>query len=152
MTTTVQSNREPIGREKAPKLMLAAICACAKLHGIATITISYDGSGDDGAIDAVTLTGPRGEEGQPAPEIAMPDVPCSTWTVPYRGDAVAIESTFESALDDLGYELIAQNHAGWENGEGAFGEVIIDVEAGRATHDHNTRYVSYGSTAYEWEC
>lgn len=152
MTTLVESDRATIGRKEAPKLMLAAICACAKLHGIATITISYDGSGDEGAIDGVTLTGTAGEEGQQAPEIAMPNVPCSTWTVPYRGDAVAIESTFESALDDLGYELIAQNHAGWENGEGAFGEVIIDVEAGRATHDHNTRYVSYDSTAYEWEC
>ena len=152
MTTLAKSGAATIAREAAPKLMLAAICACAKLHGIATITISYHGHGDEGAIDGVTLAGPASQEGQPAPEIAMPDMPCSTWTVPYRGDAFAVETAFESALDDLGYELMAQNHAGWENGEGAFGEVIIDVEAGRATHDHNTRYVAYGSTAYEWEC
>ncbi|WP_086740436.1 DUF6878 family protein [Erythrobacter colymbi] len=152
MTTLAESNTATAARDDAPKLMLAAICACARLHGIATITISYDGCGDEGGIDGVTLSGPALADGEPVPEIAMPDMPCSTWTVPYRGDAVAIESTFESALDDLGYELIAQNHAGWENGEGAFGEVIIDVEAGRATHDHNTRYVSYDSTAYEWEC
>lgn len=152
MKTLTEAQTATIARESAPQMMLAAICACAKLHGIATITISYDGHGDEGGIDGVTLNGPAREDGQPAPEMAMPDMPCSTWTVPYRGDAFAVETTFESALDDLGYELIAQNHAGWENGEGAFGEVIIDVEAGRATHGHNTRYVSYGSTAYEWEC
>ena len=152
MTALEKSGHQTIGREEAPKLMLAAICACAKLHGIATITISYDGSGDEGGINQVTLRG-RADEADPSlGEIAMPEVSCSTWTTPFEGDAIAVDSTFENALDDLGYELIAQNHTGWETGEGAFGEVIIDVEAGRATHDHNTRYVSYGSTAYEWEC
>lgn len=72
MTTLAESNTATAARDDAPKLMLAAICACAKLHGIATITISYDGSGDEGAIDGVTLTGTTGEEGQQAPEIAMP--------------------------------------------------------------------------------
>lgn len=46
MTTLAESNTATAARDDAPKLMLAAICACAKLHGIATITISYDGSGD----------------------------------------------------------------------------------------------------------
>ncbi|WP_066526180.1 DUF6878 family protein, partial [Erythrobacter sp. CCH5-A1] len=125
MTTIAESSAATIAREDAPKLMLAAICACAKLHGITTITISYDGHGDEGGIDGMTLNGPAREDGRAAPEIEMPDMPCSTWTVPYRGDAFAVETTFESALNDLGYELIAQNHAGWENGEGAFGEVIM---------------------------
>lgn len=152
MTTLTEAQTATIARESAPQMMLAAICACAKLHGIATITIGYEGSRDEGGINQVALRGRADEEGQTAPDIAMPEVPCVTWTIPYEGDACAIDSTFESALDDLGYELIAQNHMGWETGEGAFGEVIIDIEAGRATHDHNTRYVSYGSTAYEWEC
>lgn len=152
MKTLTEAQTATIARESAPQMMLAAICACAKLHGIATITIGYEGSGDEGGINQVTLRGRANGEGQTAPDITMPEVPCSTWVIPYDGDACATNSTFESALDDLGYELIAQNHTGWETGEGAFGEVIIDVEAGRATHDHNTRYVSYGSTAYEWEC
>jgi hypothetical protein len=152
MTMVSEAGPGTTPREDAPRLMLAAICACARLHGIATITISYDGYGDEGGIDGMTLTGPAQADGQPGVGRPMPDMPCPTWTVPYRGDAIAIDTTFESALDDLGYELIAQNHAGWENGEGAFGEVIIDVEAGRATLEHSTRFVTYDSTAYEWEC
>ena len=95
--------------KNAPKLMLAAICACAKLHGIATITISYDGHGDEGAIDGVTLTGPTGQEGQPAPrKLRCPTCHARHGPFPTSGDPFAVETTFESALDDLGYELIAQ--------------------------------------------
>lgn len=139
-------------RSDAPRMMLAAVCACAKAHGIATITIGYDGSGDEGAIDAVTLCGPADDGNDSAPEMCMPDVRLSTWTIPFRGDAFEIETTLESAIDDLGYELIAQNHAGWENGEGAYGELIIHVAAGKAKLEHSTRFVDTNCSSYEWEC
>ena len=78
MTTVSEARPGTTPRADAPKLMLAAICACAKQNGIATITISYDGHGDEGGIDGIKLVGPVNDASE-ATEIAMPDMPCSTW-------------------------------------------------------------------------
>jgi hypothetical protein len=151
MMGTVDPQTASAPRANAPRLMLAAVCDCARAYDIATITITYDGAGDEGQIDRVSLAGPHAD-GEAAPEIAMPHVQCTSWTVPYRGDVSEIETSFESAIEDLGYEFIAQYHSGWENGEGAFGELVIDVVAGKATLEHSTRFVDTDCSSYEWEC
>lgn len=152
MTGTANPQTATAPRADAPRLMLAAVCDCARAYDIATITITYDGAGDEGQIDHVSLAGPQPADDGAAPEIAMPHVQCTSWSVPYRGDASEIETSFESAVEDLGYEFIAQNHSGWENGEGAFGELVIDVIAGKATLEHSTRFVDTDCSSYEWEC
>ena len=147
--TPVAARTAPRG--EAPSLMLAAICAIAAHHGIRTITVAYDGYGDEGQIETVTLQGEPDEETQLAPEIAMPDDPCTSWAVPYQGDASEVETTFARAIDDLGYEMLAQKHAGWEDGEGAFGELVVDVASRKATLEHSVRFIETESHTHEWE-
>lgn len=63
-----------------------------------------------------------------------------------------VETTFEEAIKDLTYELIAQNHLGWENNDGAYGELVIDTATGKAGLEHSTRFVRAETDAHEWEC
>ena len=124
--------------------------ACPKLHDRAHQS-AMTRHGERGAIDGADVDGPQVKRPTPTRNCdarhAMP-----TWTVALTAAIRSLlKTTFESALDDLGYELIAQTLIRVENGEGAW-RSDHRVEAGRATHDHNTRLCSYGSTAYEWEC
>ncbi len=150
MTTLCEQPPSTAPREDAPGLMLAALRACALAQGIAVITVTYDGYGDEGQIQDVTLAGATNEETQIADEMAMPEVACTSWAVPYRGDATPIETTFKAAIDDLALEMLALKHGGWEDGEGALGELVIDVAAGKATLEHSIRVVETECFTHEW--
>ena len=108
MTKLCEQPSSAAPREDAPGLMLAALCACALAQGIAVITVTYDGYGDEGQIQDVTLGGAMNEVSQIADEMAMPEVACASWAVPYRGDATPIETTFKVAIDDLALEMLSR--------------------------------------------
>ena len=124
MTTDTQptARLRTAPRDDAPSLMLAAVCAVAVLNGISTIVVTYDGCGDEGQIHSIVLQGPADHDGT-ASELPVPEMPCTSWSVPFRGDAFEVDTTFAQAIDDLGLEMLAQKHNGWENGDGAFGEL-----------------------------
>lgn len=138
-------------RDDAPSLMLAAVCAVAALQGISTIVVTYDGCGDEGQIHNIVLQGPAADDDGTAPELPMPDVPCTSWSVPFRGDAFEVDTTFAQAIDDLGLEMLAQKHNGWENGEGAFGELTIDIAERKAILEHSIRIIETETFTHEWE-
>ena len=152
MTTNTQptARLRTAPRDDAPSLMLAAVCAAAVLNGINTIVVTYDGCGDEGQIHSIVLQGPADEDGT-APELAMPEMPCASWSVPFRGDAFEVDTTFAQAIDDLGLEMLAQKHNGWENGDGAFGELTIDIAARKAVLEHSVRITETECFTHEWE-
>ena len=151
MTTDTQptARLRTAPREDAPSLMLAAVCAAAVLKGISTIVVTYDGCGDEGQVHSIVLQGPADEDGT-APELAMPEMPCTSWSVPFRGDAFEVDTTFAQAIDDLGLEMLAQKHDGWENGDGAFGELTIDIAARKAVLEHSVRITETECFTHEW--
>ena len=142
---------ETTPRETALPLMLAAVCTVAAAHGIATITVNYDGYGDEGHIGDVLLQGEADEETLLVPEIEMPDAACSSWSIPYRGDATRVDTTLKDAVDDLALEMLTLKHGGWEDGEGAFGELVIDIAARKAALEHSIRIVETECFSHEWE-
>lgn len=152
MTTNIQptARLRTAPRDDAPSLMLAAVCAVAVLNGISTIVVTYDGCGDEGQIHSIVLQGPADHDGT-APELPMPEMPCTSWSVPFRGDAFEVDTTFAQAIDDLGLEMLAQKHNGWENGDGAFGELTIDIAARKAVLEHSVRITETECFTHEWE-
>lgn len=44
---------------------------------------------------------------------------------------------------------ICARHAGWEDGEGAYGTIAIDVASGAVTLTHNSRFIDYDTTEAE---
>lgn len=136
---------QAISRDDVPALMLRELCGVLGPLGIASITIAYDGYGDEGQIESIDLRDSTNGQ-QP-----MPDGDCRSWNVPWKGDPTELTGTIASALEDFGYEMLALHHAGWENGEGAYGELVVDVPARHAEMQHSTRYIETDCTVHELE-
>ena len=147
MTTdcTNPPTAQAVSREDVPALMLRELCNVLGLLGIASVTIAYDGYGDEGQIETIALRD-FAEAEQPVPEGE-----CASWSVPWKGDAIEVTATIASAIEDFGYEMLVLHHAGWENGEGAYGELVIDVTAKHAEMQHSTRYIETDCTVHELE-
>ena len=125
-----------------------AACKASILPHLATVNIAivrveYDGGGDEGQIGEITAFD---SECQPLP---LPGLCCERHQLQYNGATVvdlvgldlALESFAESALEAL--------HDGWENGEGAFGTLIIKVASNEVSLDHSSRFVSYDTTQHD---
>lgn len=51
------------------------------------------------------------------------------------------DQPLDEALSEYAMEAVNQHHGGWENGEGGYGEVEFDCEAGTVRIEHNDYYV-----------
>jgi len=112
-----------------------AIVAVLATHGVATVTIEFNGYGDEGQIECPSLFDADGKE------IATPDI-----TVDVLVDSVGDEQpmcteALNAALKDFVYDTLGDLHGGWQDNEGAYGELTIDVAAGTATLNFNARIV-----------
>ena len=65
-----------------------------------------------------------------------------------RGEEILERDTH--SIDDLGLEMLAQKHDGWENGDGAFGELTIDIAARKAVLEHSVRITETECFTHEW--
>lgn len=93
-------------------------------NGVSKLEVSFDGSGDEGSTTD-TLVYVKSEDG-----LVLDDennVLELDYTKPVGEDEDEITSKLSSYLDDLTYDLLEQNHSGWENNDGGYGELVIDV-------------------------
>ena len=108
-------------------------------HGVTRVTVSFEGSGDNGSIEDVhykspdafnaeavivqhTTTYHRFEDGQ--------------WI---RGTELT-ENTLNDAIENLTYDYLVETGADWCNNDGGYGELLIDVQRGTVALDVNVRY------------
>ena len=99
------------GRGRA--LLSGCALLCASCLGITEVTAEYEGYGDSGNIEDVTV--------QPV-GIALPDELCTK-------------------LGDFAWSVAYHQHPGFENNEGGYGTLTWDVIADSITLDHADRYV-----------
>ena len=128
--------------EELLPLNKAALFDALAAADIATATVTFDGSGDDGQIEEVAA---HARDSQPRDfpdghieykEVEFGAVQPKTSMVPVR-----------DALENLAYALLEQTHDGWENDDGAYGEFTFDVAARSITLELNQRCIS---TDYHW--
>ena len=50
--------------------------------------------------------------------------------------------SISDAVESLAYDVLEKTHCGWENGDGAYGDVIFDVAEGAITLDYNERFTA----------
>ena len=113
----------------------AAIFDTLERHGIQTVTMSFDGYGDSGQIDDVSVAA-----GKPH-DLAAIDI--DQKQARWGEDAIeTITVTLRTAIEDLGYAFLEEMHCGWENNEGGSGEFVFDVAARTITLDFHERYIS----------
>lgn len=121
----------------------AAFCPILVAHGIVKVTIDYDGGGDEGQVHAITYFTADNQE------IDAPPVHCDRYVTDFHGTITADQALVNDALDSFAYEALAAFHGGWENGEGACGEISIDTIHQSATLDHNVRVIELEHSSTE---
>ncbi len=98
--------------------------------------MTFDGYGDSGQIENVEVR--SGDDAIPMPEGTI-EIAEALWgqSEPERS-IVAIATVVES----LAYDVLKRTHCGWENSDGAYGDITFDVAAHAITLDYNERYTA----------
>ena len=121
----------------------AAIIPLLSAANIATVTVSYDGGGDEGSVHDIAAYRADNTLAD------LPEVDCQKFELNFNRTVTTKMVSLEAAVKAFADTALEALHGGWENGEGAFGELVIDVAVGSATLDHSDRYVSYETTNTE---
>ena len=100
-------------REAANRAARGELLPLLRSLGIAQVTAEYEGYGDSGNIEDVTV--------QPA-GIALPEELCTK-------------------LGDFAWSVAYHQHPGFENNEGGYGTLTWDISADSIALDHADRYV-----------
>jgi len=106
------------------------------LVGITTVTVTFDGYGDSGQIEDVQAR--ADDDNITIPQTQM-DFAEAIW-----GEQEPRRSlvSLSSAIESLAYAALEQTHSGWENNDGAYGDIVFDVAAQTITLDYNERYTA----------
>lgn len=92
-----------------------------RMAGVRTLFGSYDGYGDSGNYEEISL-----DNGRVIPS----------------GDLV-------ETLGDFVWDVAYFHHSGFENNEGGYGELTWDIEADSITLDHADRFIETHQTLHE---
>lgn len=129
--------------QSAEALCKDAFLPLLREHGFTRIEIDYDGGGDEGSVCDVNAYTAEGSAD-------LPGILCDHHSLEYGGDVRNWTIDIEDALSRFAENAICARHCGWENGEGAYGTVAIDVASGAVTLIHNARFVDYETTETEF--
>ncbi|MBN9533629.1 MAG: hypothetical protein J0H10_09755 [Alphaproteobacteria bacterium] len=114
----------------------AALLDALAVAGITAVIVSFDGYGDSGQIENVEVLIGDDEARMPAGTIEIGE---ALWgEVELKRSAVGISAAVES----LAYDVLEQTHAGWENNDGAYGDIVFDVAERTIALDYNERYTA----------
>jgi hypothetical protein len=102
--------------------------------GITVINVEFDGEGDSGQINGVSAFAGNQPAELPATQITIQQI---RWG---QTEATPSEFTLESAIEALCYDYLEQEHGGWENNDGGYGEFVIDVSARTISLEFYSRY------------
>ena len=132
-------------KAKREDLIVRKNCVIAFLKslGVGRVEIVYDGEGDSGQIEAIT---PFAVDG------TTMDIGQLKITDPKQCEAVTGRDSVETVsaiLEYFAWHLLDAYHGGFENNEGGYGSITMDVATGTVSLDHNDRFVEINTTLTE---
>jgi hypothetical protein len=139
-----------------PQALRAAIMKGLIENGIAKVTITFDGYGDDGQIEEITCTKSDGSKGTlefPANisgKSATAD--SKVWDSGMRQYVPQVPDhtlTMAQVIDDWAWEVIAEAGVDWINGEGGFGEMVVTPATDSIECEINQRVTEVETTHHE---
>ena len=131
----VQKARKELGQ-----INKAAIFAALAAAGIELVLVTFDGEGDSGQIEDVTA-------GRNDQSVDLPDAKVTLLQASWdKADPDISEVDLREAIETLCYDFLEEDHGGWENNDGAFGEFRLDVAARTVELEFNFRYTDTFTT------
>jgi hypothetical protein len=105
--------------------------------GITHVAVGFDGEGDQGQIEgAAAYAGDA--------TVEFPATTVTLYRVQFGAEQPTThEMSLREAVEELCYGYLEQEHGGWENNDGAFGEFTLDVADQRIDLDFNGRFTDY---------
>lgn len=129
-------------------LLFSALSA----HNISRVEIDFDGSGDSGNMEEPVFfrgVGANQVEVPPTDDVenfrvegALISHEC-TWN-PKKKDWVHTTKTptISELVESICYDLLENNHGGWEINDGSFGKFVLDVGESQIALEYNERVES----------
>ena len=140
--TLYEKNRE--AEAEANAINKAVLFDALFAAGITRVTVNFNGEGDSGQIEEITAYA----HGNPHP---LPDVQLSTRHVQWgTGKQDSHETAIRDAVEQLCYDYLEQEHGGWENNDGAFGEFTFNVTGRTITLEFNGRYCDFTTSSHSF--
>ena len=121
-----------------------ALFAARAAAGITRVTVLFDGGGDSGQIEDIKVLSGENETNLPDGEVTLSRLQYGS------DDAEPATLPIMEAVEGLCYALLGQEHGGWENNEGGYGEFIFDVAANTIELDMNIRIETSEYHGHQW--
>ena len=110
--------------------------------GVTQIVVTFDGYGDSGQIENIEIKAGGDVIAEPT---VMSELAEAEWG---QAEPSRSSTSICAAAERLTYDVLEQTHSGWENNDGAYGDVTFDVGAREITLDYNERYTSSENYVY----
>ena len=110
-------------------------------RGIAKAVITFDGCGDEGQIERITFDDAESADIDANGSADIPPHP--------DGTPVASLHILETWLEDFAYDAVGGHSPGWQDNDGAYGEITLDVATRTVTLDFNARFTDVLNTVTE---
>jgi len=130
---------KPTPQQRALGKMKRQLLAVLRETTIAHVEIKYDGESDMGQIQQVWAL-----DAKRSP-LAL-SLLCEINVPSLKGKSTC---SLSEALDDFAWEVLRIYHDGFEDGDGGWGRIIIDVVKGTVELDHNDRVIEFVNTTTE---
>lgn len=126
------------GRPRTYMENLRRILPVLREHQVKHVTVSFDGGGDDGSISDVSFGQSKidAEALKVEVEIASRLLQNDKWITSRLVERHDLQSAIEAVTNDY----LEETDVDWYNGDGGYGELNIDVEAGTVSLEVSVRY------------
>jgi hypothetical protein len=109
-------------RKELGKVNKIAIFEALAAANITEVLVEFDGEGDSGQIEMITVV----RYGEP---VAMPEATVTLRQASWGSSEPDISAcALREGIETFCYDFLEDEHGGWENNDGAFGEFRLDVE------------------------
>ena len=129
---------------KANELNKAVLFDALTPAGITSIHVDFDGEGDSGQINGVSVRAGDQPAQLPATHVTLQQL-CWGQTEPTISEIALAE-----AIETLCYDYLEQEHGGWENNDGGYGEFTIDVAERTIELAFYSRYTDYNKFSHSF--
>ena len=117
-------------------------------HGIAFVIVGFDGCGDSGQIDGILAHDDTGIV--VLPDARLPAIDIESVGPDAGTDADTRDMAITDIIENLAYDLLENEHGGWENNDGAYGEFRFDTADRTITLGYNERFTSSEYSEDTW--